>query len=105
MSESNLREKMEVVSEVTFYLSLFCLVFFIVLASLDTTQLALMFLYLTFVFWGLNKIVAYIGGLEIRITYAFKISTNAPKPVRVTAVIFSIFVTLYGVIALCKLSI
>ena len=96
---------MKIVSEITFYLSLLCLLSFLVLASVGTTELTLVFLYLAFVFWGLNKVTSYFLGLEIRITYAVKISQNAPKLVRITALIVAVFITLYGGVELYQLNI
>lgn len=96
---------MKIVSEITFYLSLLCLLSFLVSASVGTTDQTLVFLYLVFVFWGLNKVISYIQGVEIRMTYAVKIPKNAPKLVRVAALIVAVFITLYGGVELYQLSI
>ncbi len=94
----------KLVSKITFYLSFLCLLLFTTLASIDKTELALVCLYLMLVFWGANKIDAYVNGMEIRLTFAVKIADNAPKPLRIIALIFTIFVALYGALELWKLS-
>lgn len=86
----------------TFYLSLLFLLFFLLLAFSDRISLALTSLHLMFVFWGANKVIVYFMGGEIRLTYAVKVSENAPKIIRRIALVFCALVALYGLIELCS---
>lgn len=93
------------ISQITFCLYLLFLMLFFVLVSVDKTELALVFLYLMLIFWGANQVVAYIKEQEIRLTFAVKVPKNAAKPVRISALLFTILVAFYGVLELWKLSI
>jgi hypothetical protein len=91
-------------NKVTFYLSILFLVLFILFISLERTQQALANLYLMFIFWGGNKVIAYIQGAEIRLTYAVKISENASKIVRALAMLLSSVIAIHGFIELWKVN-
>ncbi|GGN20536.1 hypothetical protein [Shewanella putrefaciens] len=88
---------------ITLYLSILLLVAFFFSAIFGEKNLTLLFLYLIFIFWGSNKAFAYYLGDEIRLTYALKISKDCPEVFRVMALLFSLSITLYGVVELCSL--
>lgn len=89
---------------ITFYLSLLCLGGFIFLLTVSQTDLAEFFLYLMLIFWGVNKVFSYFHGSEIRLTYAVKISEDAPHTLRIMALAFAVSIALYGAIELLWLS-
>lgn len=88
----------DLLSQVTFYFSLFSVLLFSVFYYLQNNKVALIFLYLMFVFWGVNKVIAFVQGKEIRLTFSVKISENAPRIFRILALVFSSSVALYGLI-------
>lgn len=91
-------------NKITFYLSLSFLLALLFFTFLGRVEVALYFLYLMFISWGVNKVFAYYQGAEMRLTYAVKIAKNAPSVLRVMALILSSSVALYGAIELSKLA-
>lgn len=104
MSEKAIIEskKTRYAKKITFNLSILLLIIFLVFRTKGSIEKSYVALYLLFIVWGVNKIICYFTGGEIRVAYALKIPSEANKLIRILALIFSAFISFFGMERLIK---